>query len=560
MKVRDEVIGTVKRGERFAVVRVQLPWIAVAVERDGRRLVGWLLADKVRAVIDPAIDKQVAPDSPSAFHVEVDGTQVNGTTVRSWKVADGAWAAPMSMRGRARPGETIKLPACYLALRLSLRNDTSTTVVVAPGDFQIHADDRVRAGMDSDEIRRILDTPAAIDFAGNTDAVVPMVAGPIAPAERVEGWLCFDLSDLPVGNDLVRLPKAERWSLSAKWGPHWFDFDLNANEQRALNAKVRPSHADATVSVVETGGRLNALNLAILMPLLERLRAESAVVFQTPGADCVCDDASLTFLRAVNYPVFGNRSPLSRYPKLWYVRETAGGPTASRRIALVPRPRHVLIGPRVATESLAVLQILGDRPQTGERLISFLSGESPELRAAAARALAKHLSEDGVVRAIAAATKDADRSVRVAALYALAAPLAVALPEARQRESADTVALVEALSDGDGSVRSAAASSAWVFPLSSVEGKLISLLDDAEIHVRTAACQSLGRLKSQACGHTAPNAKPNSGRLTKCSAECWSVPRWPSRRLPAGMGNFKHTGRRRPQKTAAGPAGLTAPM
>lgn len=504
VKVGQKTVATVQRGERYKVLRVQLPWVAISWDEGAPEKTGWVLADKVRLLAGAGFDEaSAAPESPSVVHAQVDLTQVNGAAIHALLPGGGAMGGRPATTGP--DGKAIL--ASYLAFRLTLRNDSDEAIAVAGDDFKLHADDLEIAALGSDDITRIFAAERSVDFHADPTELTPFPAGRLAPGDTTQGWLGFDLTKLPLGNDLVRMPAADRWLLRATLGNQPFELDLKANELRALDATARPAQLDPTIQVVQIGRRLNALNLKQLIATLESLKAEPGVIF-IENAACQHDQAAQAFLQSLQFTRPSPPGSTQRFPKLWQVR--ANQNVQARRFRygfMVPQPYHAL-GPAVQSEPLAVIQLLAQRPQSGPQLIKHLGNHSPEVRAAAAQALASHLPEEGVIAGLVAAAKDSDPKVRAAGLRALGTAQYVADQYGRARVSptptrqgqspAAVAAVREALHDPEAMVRQAAAGAANAFPLEALEADLISLLDDKDINVRIAACHCLGQLKSTA--------------------------------------------------------------
>lgn len=507
VKVRQEVLATVKRGERYKVVRVQLPWVAISLDGAAGRI-GWVPADQVRLVVEPGLDEtSPAPDAPSAFRAQADLTQVNGSAIQM--VLPGGQVITTHFRGQLPGGPEVKIPASYLAFRLTLRNESEETVAVAAHDFKLRADETEVEGLNADDLARMLAVQGTVDFRGDPSAQSPFPTCQLAPGDTQQGWLCFDLTNLPFSKEFVRMPQADRWLLHAAWGNASLRLDLKANELNALNATTRPSRLDSTVQVVQIGSRLNALNLGGLIAKLAALKDESGVVFLQPP-DCQHDQAAQALFQSLQHASSAARPDgKQRFPRLWQVRSQPASATFSGRVRRMGFPQQFYtIGPAANSEPLAVVQVLAQRPQAGSRLIEHLGDESAEIRAASAQGLASHLTEEGVIAALVSAAKDSDAKVRAAGLHALGtAPYALdrygrphtgPAPAAQSADPAALAAVQAALHDSEAIVRNAAATAAKAFPPDRIAGDLIPLLDDMDLSVQIAACQSVGQLKSQA--------------------------------------------------------------
>lgn len=57
VKIADRVIASVKRGSQFTVLEREGPWVAVAVDTADEPREGWILANRVRNVVDEGINE-----------------------------------------------------------------------------------------------------------------------------------------------------------------------------------------------------------------------------------------------------------------------------------------------------------------------------------------------------------------------------------------------------------------------------------------------------------------------------------------------------------------------
>ena len=65
VKIGDEVIASIKKGERFAVNRRQGPWVGIIIESEGKERLGWVLANRVQTVVEAGgSEKSTAPGPP----------------------------------------------------------------------------------------------------------------------------------------------------------------------------------------------------------------------------------------------------------------------------------------------------------------------------------------------------------------------------------------------------------------------------------------------------------------------------------------------------------------
>jgi HEAT repeat protein len=270
-----------------------------------------------------------------------------------------------------------------------------------------------------------------VDLPYLQDAIVPS-------GESVEGWLAFDVSELPDGSSEPL--GARECIVDGKFGAHRIRFDLGAAERDLLSSTARAAEIDKSVTVIElTCPRLNALNFSKFQDVLNRAcpRHETCVV--------ILKQAHVLIDEFVPYEM------------------RSGGP-ADRRLVLVTQSRnarsaffvcrHVQVR---STEADAAITALGDRLLSGMTLVAHLQSRVTENREAAIGVLSQHLGDDGVIEALTTATANPDAKVREAAVLALRWPSKHDAPANRPELWAPAIdELIRRLDDSEEAVRFAA--------------------------------------------------------------------------------------------------------
>jgi HEAT repeat protein/DNA-binding beta-propeller fold protein YncE len=461
VKVGQTTVATVKQGDVCRLIRTQLPWIAIIVGEGDAARRGWVPASAVKLLPDPAITADSpAPEEPLEVRFTVDLTQ--------FPPGYGGPQQPPTVYCRVRIANEGPEPLEFKVADLTLKVDDTVLPLAAPA----------RGGW----------LPVFTDVAMRTQATpesLPLLKdATLAPGTAAEGWLGFDLSrftqDLHQPGALAR----RSWLIEGRMGPHPIRLDLRAFEFEALGLQVRPAQIEPSVQVIEIGLRLNALNMAKLIEALRGLPApDKGCVLVFREKQCLVDMMGAWQLQNHLNQAAG-RFPLAV--------STEGG-NVGNQLTSFGLPYGSM--PTHASETAAVMTILGNRPATGPMLVGHAQDKEAGVRVAAVRALTTHLAEEGVVQAAVSAASDPDAAVRTAAATALGGP--TPSPGARQDDSADTAALLQLLRDQEAGVRMTAAQSAAVFPCSAVCTELIRLLDAPEPQTKWAAATSLGKLKAK---------------------------------------------------------------
>lgn len=455
VKARQATVATVKRGERYRVVQTTGPWTAIVIGEGADRKEGWVLNDKLRAVVDPSLtDESPAPAAPSRIDAAA-------ALVQLWTRTQGS----------------------YLFLRLSLTNTSDETAELAIADLVL------RIGEKRLQYTRPLAGlfPVSVAlFPGEyprtrADSLPYFQDCVLRPNDVAKGWLCYDLAEFRTNpRDWISLPE-KTWILEGKLGEHRFSLNLSESESHALAAKMRTSQIEPSVRVIEFDSEINLLNLGSLTAIAEKVPTGDPVFVLLPTKpNCYFDHEAAQ--RWQSWLV------LRRRDKTPPIVVQTPGVNATWRSQMFPA---------AASEAAAALAVLGRRDGAGATLVRHLHDEALTTRIGAAQALGPHLAEPDVLPELLAALEDRPPTLRAAALRALGDRKAVAPVDARQDESADTAAIVAAMDDSDAAIRNAAAYAAGVFNCPRARRALAALLDDEDKKVRLVACASLGELKAK---------------------------------------------------------------
>ncbi len=461
VKIRDETIATVNKGEKYRLLKTDGAWTAIVIGEGDNQKRGWVLSSAVRPLVDPAVSEDSpAPEEPVEVRLSVDLVQFplygpQSSMIMKIGIANES-GAPLDFKV-----QDLKLKVDDQALPLSERNPNFYYPVYTEASMAAQS------------------APASLSFLKDAH---------LAHGAAIEGWLEFSLAAFQQEIYQPGTLGNRKWIIEGKVGPHKIHFDLKEHEQRVLGGKVRPSAVEPSVQVIEVGPRLNILSLGKLLEGLRSIPAdEKGCVIVLTKSVCLFDNLATQQFQQQQFQVF-QMGPEGNAPVV-----SLEGPTQNQfgyrgyfsygQLTLVP------------SESAGALTILGRRPNSGEALVKHLQSKDAAVRAAAAQALLRHLPETGVIKALTAAADDADAPVRVAALAALGgAPPA---PGMRQNDSIDTAAVVKAMADADASVRMTAAQTAQNFPCDRARVVLIKLLDDTDLGVKVAAANSLGAVKAR---------------------------------------------------------------
>lgn len=448
VKVENEVIASVKKGERFQVVKRQGDWVAIAVRTEQGPREGWILVSQVRILLQPGIDEDTpAPGPPVLIELGADLTQFSGRGTSGASVY-----FQLSITNQDTKPAPFKVDDFVLELDGAPIKPSSRSTGTSYSYYRIYSDPSMRTSQPSQ----------SLDY---------LQAGTLAPDETATGWLCFQIPRFRQVRELA----AKEWIISATVAGKSAKLDLKDAEMKALAAKVRPSSFDASVRVIEIGSRLNALNVGRFLDVLEPIVIEDSGCLVMPEHEvCLFDDYV--------YREIQSAAQRSKASILF-----AGFPSTLRN-RLGNYFMSSGLGPQFATtETTAVMQLLGTRSGSGPALAKHLADSSTETRIAAAGALATHTAEAGVIDALLKAALDEKAGIRAAAIGSLG----------KADDLKATEAVIQAMSDPETNVRWSAAGAAGDCRPEAVVDALVKLLDDAQSSVVVAACGSLGRLKAK---------------------------------------------------------------
>jgi HEAT repeat protein len=460
VKVRKETVATVKKGEKYRLLKTQGPWVAIAIGEGDKQKRGWVLASAVKVVADTDVtEDSAAPDEPVEVRLTIDLVQFP------------------QMFG----------PQAALYFKASVLNESTEPVELKVADLELKADGERLPPLVPNQAGY---APIFLDLAmrsqANPQGLAYLKDTHLAAGGAADGWLGFSLASM---QQILFQPgalAAKDWVIEGKIGPHKIHLDLKAAEVGLMSEKVRPSKLDKTVQAIEIGPRVNAINVGHLLELMRSVPAtDHGSVLVLKDQMCLTDGMATQQLQQQMWQIAqgGNQPVIS----------TEGGPLDNQGYGYNVFSYGQF--QRVTSETAAVLTILGRRPGTGPTLIKHLEDKEAATRAASARAMTTHLAEAGVVKALAKAAGDAEADVRIAAVGALGGTQAQ--PDTRQDNSIDTVALLTAMADQVPGVRMTAAQSAAAFPCDRARVALIKLLDDADISVKTSSASSLGTLHAK---------------------------------------------------------------
>ncbi len=466
VKVRQETIATVKKGEKFRLLKTDGPWVAIVVGEGDKQKRGWVLARAVKMLVDPAIDEDsAAPDEPVEVRLAVDLTQCSGNYG----------------------------PNSILYFKVTIGNESGAPLDFKVAELELKADDQPMPPF-SYEPNVYYGAPVFPDASTHAQvqshALSYLKDTTIAAGAVLEGWMAFNISSL---QQLIYQPgglAGKTWILEGKVGAQKVRWNLSETEIAVVGATTRPSKLDASVQVIEVGSRINALNA---VRLVEALRAipvnDRGCVLVLKDKDCLFDGVATQHFQQQQQQLF-QFGPNGNMP----VVSTEGGTIPQHGTGY-----HGYFGngqiSMLPSEAAGVLTILGRRPNTGDTLIKHLEDKSPDIRAAAAQALTPHLAEAKVVEALAKTAHDDEPKVRSAAVGALGGT--PVRNGTRQDDSVDTVALIHAMTDAESSVRVMAAQSAKGFLCNRARIELRRLLEDPDLQVKIAASGSLGVIKDK---------------------------------------------------------------
>lgn len=510
VKVGDRVIAEADQGRRLRLLKTKGPWVAVIVGEGERAERGWVLANKVRRVVDPDLQNAPAPETPVDFRLEADWTQLR--------------AAP---DGKSH----------YLFLLAKLTNETVETVQAGAEEIRLRVDEQIfspiQPGAQSTDagisnvnpqgntprfaLPPAYRPPAARrtprdgfpGFPGfpsrgfrrgensaapqGPERITPETNNPyrgvsflqntaLQPGATTEGWLCFDLAPLAGAlNKPLGLGEKD-WVLETNLAGQRLKVDLKDQSLSRLGAKLRASKFDSSVPVVEFAAHVNALNVGKLVETLDAAsKGEMPCLLVFKSDEWFVEDFSAAQLQARQSRGRATLLPITppsslRHEMLLYF-QTRGS---------------------AISEEVGTVQILAQNGDEAIPLYKFLSSQAVETRVAAALSLITFIKQPGVAERLSDAATDRATEVREAAFLALGARLQNQPVKVWPEQSGPGAAILKGLRDAEAPVRRAAAWAAGCAASQIVEKELIAALDDEVLEVRQTACGSLGLLKSKA--------------------------------------------------------------
>ncbi len=367
IKIGKDAIATAKKGDRFALLDRDGPWMAISFATPQGQREGWIFATDVRYAVEPGLTpNSEAPGPYEVVVIDIDKTQCAA--------------------GRS--------PVLFCELTLSNRGLQKITYDVANLTLQVD-DKTLQPGSAGPQMTTVFEPGNGPTRLMESDF---LQKGEIGPKESVTGWVHFEV---PLIAD-PRAPLPKRWVLAGKLGDQQFEYDLLAAEIEQVG-KTRPSVLDPSIEVLELGSRVNLLNVGKLLEMLAVLqtRNESFIILANNGNFFVSEPA-MQRMQSQRLP--GGGLPPVCVGKNQRVMQTLG-----------------FYGQGAESESAAVVRVAAMRPSSGTSLIKHLSSSSASTRATTAQSLVKSIAEPGVVEALLKAINDESPEVRAAVAGALGA-------------------------------------------------------------------------------------------------------------------------------------------
>jgi HEAT repeat protein len=395
LRVGEDIVAEVRRGDRLLVIQRQHPWVYVRSQELQRGGKGWLLCTEVQTWVEPETDEDSpAPPAFGDIHATVNGTHY---------LIGKPWA---------------------LVLELSLKNDGFEEVSYDAADIELQvAGQTVKAMPPNAPIElsgspsiRMIDASGAVRSQSVRDSP-RLAAGRLAPGQTVSGWLMFS-NQAVLSRFHPSMPVRPSWDLSIPMGAETIHVDLLAEELAAVDLTIRPSNDDPTVSVLEIGSRINVVNLAKTVQVIGALLDQGdGFVLKFKDPVCTVDMHAHFHLRNL-----GTRIAKANVP-----------------VVLVPTPspaqRDLLSvlgyeGVKVADgEQAGVSMVLATRGGGADSLVKRISSSSPDVRRSAAASMVSHIEHPEVLPALIGAITDESEGVRLAAVRTLGAGLRLQRPE-----------------------------------------------------------------------------------------------------------------------------------
>ncbi len=505
VKVRDQVVGQVAKGDRFEVLQRNSGWVAIEFSSEQGPRRGWVLSNHVKTLIE---EESPAPDEPTYIVAGVD-LKLDLVQVAS-QGTNGSLAMLAVLRNR---GES-DLEYDVENIRLLVDGRQVESVSRQAGSSRSFSD-RVYAGF-GDGGRMLLRYPQDLDF---------LESGRLPAGGTVQGWLRFPLAGVRRGSDLSKVA----FRLQGKLGDEDFDFDLRNRAVSQLRAQQRPSELDESVPVIEVYGGLNALNFSALEAMVEQdnqnapkaaPQAAPKAVVKMHGDTSILDPYVLDQLSSSPY----QRRQSSRN-RFVFVIDSASKSRQYLGGSYTMISRSLLTS---ESEAEAAILVLAQRDDATSVLKGFLAHPRPDVRAAAASGLAKFVQQEQVAAALIEAAKDQDRTVRAAAVHALGGydwaiqPSTMSYRSQRLTAASPTQPVVSAvtavLNDSDRIARLHAIRAAGRINDPQLIEELINRLEDDESGIVSAACSSLGELKAEAAVDALQQLRKSTDRSHRAAA------------------------------------------
>ena len=551
VKIGNEVVGNVQRGDRLPVLRREGPWVGVLLSRSEGDCLGWVLGNRVRSIMPAGFETQsAAPGSPETISVSIDHTQFGGSN-------------PTKICFELTLVNTSSQPLSFDSSAVRLVVGSETLVAVERDEPDFSPPGRVPLSRPLSLSVPEKDRRPSMRRWSDVPHWEPETV--LKPGEERSAWLAFvvpgslypspgSYPPRPIGYPLrpggyplsqSGLPGQSSsmdlavppWKLSIPLGGDTTEVDLVELERRVA-IQTRTASSDPAVTVIEFGPRISGLSIGRVLETYEDLWAKKArcvVLFKSPYL--LIDGVARARLQMASLQN-GWQQVSSVWVNLPSEISTAGG-IYSGGTDQVLSGGHVRLA---GSEAEAVAQLPEPAP-TGQPE-ETKRAESPWKNPADATAdLRGDLHPPEVVETLIAAMGNPDTSVQVAALNAIAASLSgdsrgdrldalrVRKPSVLESELFDRVLaattaeasmvrysalrslrycqdprvaplILKAFKDLEPSVRTAAAEGAakvFAGPTADVLPLLLEQTKDTNEHAALAACQTLAQFKKDEC-------------------------------------------------------------
>lgn len=552
VKVGNEFVGNVRRGDRLPVLRRDGPWVGVLLSRSEGDCLGWVLGNRVRSILPVGFDTQsAAPGSPETVDVRVDHTQFGGSNPTK------------------------------ICFELSLANPSSQPLSFDPTAVRLLVGSETLVAVERDEPefaqdgRTPMSRPLSISVPGEgrrpsmrrwSDVPHWEPRTELKPGEERSAWLAFvvpgslypspgSYPPQPVGYplrpggyrlsqsglpgrissmDLAALP----WKLSISLGGEIKEVDL-VELERDVAIQTRTASSDSAVTVIEFGPRISGLGIGRVLEVYEDLWAQKArcvVLFQSPYL--LIDGPARSRLQAARLQD-GWQQVSSVWVNLPGAISTAGGIYAGGTDQVLSGGNVRVAGSEVEAVARLPEPVPTSQSEETEGTKSPWRNSPPD----AITSLRGDLDQPEVVESLTTAMGNSDTSVQVAALQAIEAAISggsrgdwldslrVRKPSVLEGELLDQVlaattaeasmvrysalrtlrycqdprvapVILKAFGDLEPSVRTAAAEGAakvFTVPTADVLPLLLEQMKATNEHAALAACQALAQFKKDDC-------------------------------------------------------------